>query len=103
MESIDIFGIIESTLGAIRNEDKVIPQRTGNLRYNSILLRTTGVNQYQIYINQDIAPYAPYTIEKWISPRWNGKKNPNEGWWDKFCEKIITEIAKSTGGELPKL
>lgn len=103
MESIDIFGIIESTLGAVRNDDKVIPLKTGNLRYNSILLRTTGVNQYQIYINQDIAPYAPYTTEKWISPRWNGKKNPNEGWWDKFCEKIITEIAESTGGELTKL
>ena len=25
-------------------------------------------------------PYVPYTVEKWISPRWRGRKNPNEQW-----------------------
>jgi hypothetical protein len=23
----------------------------------------------------------PYTNEPWVSPKWNGKPNPNEAWW----------------------
>ena len=26
------------------------------------------------------APYTVYTNEAWISPKWNGKQNPNEMW-----------------------
>lgn len=24
--------------------------------------------------------YLPYTVERWISPRWRGRKNPNLQW-----------------------
>lgn len=77
--------------------EKVPPNKTGNLRYNSLLIRPIGVDIVQIYINQDIAPYAPYTIEKWVSPKWNGKQNPNEGWWDRFCEVFMNELARIMG------
>lgn len=50
--------------------------------------------------SKGIAPYMPYTNEPWISPRWNGKQNPNEGWWNDAIEFIIQYMAKRLGGEL---
>lgn len=46
-----------------------------------------------------IAPYMPYTNEPWLSPRWNGKQNPNEGWWNDSIEFIVQYIGKRLGGE----
>ena len=46
-----------------------------------------------------IAPYMPYTNETWLSPRWNGKQNPNEGWWNDSIEFIVQYIGKRLGGE----
>ena len=31
-------------------------------------------------IGGEPAPYATYTNEPWISEKWNGKQNPNQGW-----------------------
>lgn len=46
-----------------------------------------------------IAPYMPYTNEEWVSPKWNGAKNPNEGWWNDTIEFIVQYIGKRLGGE----
>lgn len=35
----------------------------------------------------------PYTNEIWISPRWKGKKNPNEGWWQGAIAAAVQVIA----------
>lgn len=69
------------------------PIRTGNLRYNSIRLERTGENEIRIYVDEKIAPYMPFTNEPWLSPRWNGKKNPNEAWFDNAAFKIALWIA----------
>lgn len=69
------------------------PIRTGNLRYNSIRLERTGEDEIRIYVDEKIAPYMPYTNEPWLSPRWNGKKNPNEAWFDNAAFKIALWIA----------
>ena len=42
----------------------------------------------------------PYTNEVWISPKWNGKKNPNEGWWNNAVEFIVNYIAKRVKGKV---
>lgn len=75
------------------------PIDTGNLRYNAIRFKTEG-NKFIIYIDESIAPYVFYTNEPWISPKWNGKKNPNQGWFDKAVEKIAQMVATMSKGNL---
>lgn len=76
------------------------PYDTGNLSLNAIKLRKIGIGKWQIYIDQDIAPYMPYTNEEWISPKWNGKQNPNQGWWNNAVEIIIKEIMHRVKGAI---
>ena len=42
----------------------------------------------------------PFTNEPWISPKWKGKKNPNEEWFQKASEMIANLVATETKGEL---
>lgn len=74
------------------------PFKTGNLRYNAIKLESIGNGEWKIFVDQNIAPYMPYTNEKWISPHWNGKKNPNQKWWDKSVKETISYISSQIGG-----
>lgn len=39
-----------------------------------------------IIIGGSTAKYMPFTTEPWVSPRWHGKKNPNEGWWKRATD-----------------
>ena len=59
-----------------------------------------GMEQAICYCGNEQAYYMPYTNEKWISPRWHGKQNPNEDWWDKaiydVCD-LSTGIASQKG------
>lgn len=71
------------------------PFRTGNLRYNAIKLESLGRNEWRIFVDEKIAPYMPFTNEKWVSEKWHGKQNPNEGWFDNGVEKIVNYIAYS--------
>ena len=93
----------------MRWEDGLIPYKTGNLR-QALDYTITG-NTIDIYIrtadnnngsNEDgsIAPYAPYTNEPWISPRWHGNQNPNEGWWQRFAAEFAKRLATKLRGEL---
>lgn len=98
-------------LQAIDQLRKRAPKDTGNLAYNSIKYRWINSNKFVIYVDtgrviesnsrtKGIAPYMPFTNEEWISPKWNGKKNPNENWWNDSIEYIIKFIAKRLNGEL---
>ena len=71
---------------------------TGNLM-NSVRLRVGNrrTNTSKVWIDEKQAPYMPYTNEKWISPRWNGKKNPNEKWFDKSVYTFARALVKSFG------
>ena len=87
-----------------------IPIDTGNMRYNSPKIEITGsylIDQTVgstdlgvLYFDDEIAPYIYYTNEPWISPKWHGKKNPNEGWVDNLVGLIAERLAAEYGGEL---
>ena len=71
------------------------PIDTGNMRYNAVrMYYTDGGKTCHILVDEYIAPYVFYTNEPWISPKWRGKKNPNEGWWDKCAEVINNRIQR---------
>lgn len=89
-------------LTALRILRQHSPVRTGNLRYNATNAERITTDTVSVYIDGDIAPYAPYTNETWISPKWNGKKNPNEGWVDRAVEEIVAHLAAELGGEWRK-
>ena len=76
------------------------PKDTRNLADNSIKVVWESDKVCKIYVDQKIAPYMPYTNEEWISPRWNGKKNPNEQWWNKIVIVTMNELATKYRGAI---
>lgn len=86
---------------------KRAPIDTGNLRYNAIQFRYVSPTQIEIFVSGDgtsgIAPYMPFTNEPWIAPRWNDKKNPNEGWWQKAIEDLVAYLAANLKGVVIKV
>ena len=73
---------------------------TGNMALNAAQIRFPSPDVCEIYIDDEIAPYLPYTIEPWLSPRWKGKKNPNEGWFERAAAYIAQYVAKNVKGEI---
>lgn len=51
-------------------------------------------------MDTNIIPYVPYTNEPWIAKRWNGRKNPNEGWWQRFANEVILLVAIKLKGDI---
>lgn len=80
----------------------LVPIDTGNLRYNAVKYRYMGNGKWQIEVDEAIAPYMPYTNEPWTSPRWGGKKNPNEHWFDDACDLIAMMLSQELHGELKR-
>ena len=72
---------------------KMTPYKTGNMCNNATKLEMVNAKTCKIYVDEAIAPYLPYTYYEWKAPRWNGAKNPNEGWFDRACEKAIKSAA----------
>ena len=80
--------------------DEWVPRRTGNLAFNALQFAVEN-NVIHIWVDDKaIAPYMPYTTEPWISPKWNGKQNPNEGWWDRFAAEFARRLAEKLNGRL---
>ena len=75
------------------------PKDTWNLARNALRVEWVGPDEARIYIDQDIAPYMPYTNEPWVSPRWHGKPNPNEGWWQDCIELAKTILVRYFGAK----
>lgn len=78
------------------------PKDTGNLAYVAVRYERTGIDTWKIFISLEYAPYAPYVNEKWVSPRWHGKKNPNEGWWNRTIDEVVRIISAEIGGEIKR-
>ena len=74
-----------------------------NLRYSAPKrsgdLSTIGIvrEEYAIVAGNEYVPYAPYTNEPWLSPKWNGAQNPNEGWLDNTVIQIACLFAAQYG------
>lgn len=79
---------------------ELAPKDTGNLAYNAIKIEFESDGVCRIYVDESIAPYMPFTTKPWIAKRWNGKKNPNEGWWQAAVELLAEYIAQELGGDL---
>ena len=75
---------------------------TGNMAYNASRIKYPDSNTAVIYVDEHIAPYVPYTNEVWISPKWKGKKNPNQGWFERARDIVIESLARRCGGEVIK-
>ena len=75
---------------------------TGNLALNALKFAWEGENglTFHMWIDEEVAPYMTYTNEPWISPKWKGKKNPNENWWNKACEFFMDFLTEKLQGEL---
>lgn len=85
------------TLAYLRN---LVPKRTGNMRYNATKVENLGGGKWRLYVDEEIAPYVPYTNEPWISPKWNGKKNPNQGWFERATDLVARYISTLLRGTL---
>ena len=74
------------------------PRDTGNLALNAVRVVNLGNGVWEIYVDEKIAPYMKYTEENWgkFRPPLAGKKNPNEGWFD----KVSAEIAQCFADQL---
>lgn len=79
---------------------RLAPYDTGNLALNAIKIEFPDPNTCVISVDESIAPYMPYTTFPWLAARWNGKKNPNEGWWEDANKKCMEALAKRIQGVL---
>lgn len=70
------------------------PIRSSNLAQNGIQFIADG----QVTVGGEPAPYAVYTNEPWISERWHGKQNPNEGWLKYSIERAKPGIRSIFSG-----
>ncbi len=78
---------------------------TGNMALNALQSRYKPLKKgfkAEIYIDDKIAPYVYYTNERWLSQKWKGHKNPNEGWVLKGANKVALLITKQLNGEKGK-
>lgn len=80
--------------GVLKIVKKHTPVDTGNLKFNAVRIKYISANKIVILVDQDIAPYMVYTNEPWISPKWHGKKNPNQAWWNNVIPLIVDYINK---------
>ena len=93
-------GIIVETVQSIINEmqeEKWVPYKTGNMALNALKIKIEGDNLF-VYFDNQIAPYVPYTNEPWIALKWHNKKNPNQGWWDRFVAEFAKRLANKLKG-----
>ena len=109
MNSTKIRQAIQTALWKVREDE--IPRRkgvklkypnrqvTGNMKFNATKVEYLGKTS-RIFVDENIAPYVPYTNEPWVSPRWNGTQNPNENWFDDFTLAFAQQLARELGGTL---
>lgn len=74
------------------------PTRTGTLKGQIRVERLD--NGFDII--SDIY-YMPYTEEKWVSNRWNGRANPNEGWFQDAFNISLRFLATVYGKEFTQV
>lgn len=98
MTNQELFKICIEVLEGLR-QPAYIPWDTDNMATHGLQYRIEG-DQFHIWMDFDEAPYVPYTNEPWTSPKWNGKKNPNEGWWQVWAETFSNRLAQKLRGKV---
>lgn len=97
MTSAEFQAAVYEVVGEMR---RIAPRDTANLALNAIKIEFVDADTARIIVDQTVAPYMPYTNEPWISPKWHGKKNPNEGWFDKFVKRAAEIISEHFQGDV---
>lgn len=72
---------------------------TGNMAFNALKYVVEG-DVFRVYIDEQIAPYVWYTIKPWLSPRWHGKRNPNQDWNKIFQDEFAARLSRRLGGRM---
>lgn len=77
------------------------PVDTGNLKFAAVYMRQINANEYRIYVDGNLAPYAVYTNEQWVAPSWKKHRfrNPNYHWIDNAVQKIVGIAERRAKGE----
>ena len=75
---------------------------TGNMALNASHIKHPDEKTAIIYVDENIAPYVYYTNEPWESPFWKGKKNPNEGWFEKAADRVANILSQRLKGNIKK-
>ena len=73
---------------------------TGTMRRDASKVEIIDKHVVKVFVDASISPYVVYTNEPWLSPKWKGAKNPNEGWFERATERFAQELAASLGGTL---
>lgn len=91
--------VVNAAISIVEELRSMVPRDTGNMAYNALRYELQG-DVLDITVDPAIAPYVYFTNEPWVSPKWNGKQNPNEGWWQRFVEEFSRRLATKLKGEL---
>lgn len=89
----DEFNRLKSELYAFIYNDA--PHKSGALKAS--IKKADRGNVCDIIIDIE---YMPYTEERWIHPRWNGRENPNLYWLKNAVKKFANQIVSRYGGEI---
>lgn len=76
------------------------PYDTGNLAVEGIRIGDYGTLPAVYVGGAEVAAYAPVTNEPWVSERWKGTKNPNEGWIDRAIQEAKPYIQKALSNRM---
>ncbi len=77
----------------------LIPYDTGNMRFNSFKLERIDEKTWRVYIDLDVAPYAPYVNEK-LPSHHTPKQLANEGFFERVFEFIGNYLASALNGQI---
>lgn len=61
------------------------------------LRKSIRIEGNRVVIGNEDVNYAVYTNEKWISEKWKGAINPNEGWVDRIVKQALILFASKYG------
>ena len=95
---IDLFLLAQAACDQVFRP--LVPYHTGNMANNATKVEKVSENEVKIWVDSDVADYVVYTNEPWTSPKWNGKQNPNEKWFEKATEQVVQYIAGVLNGNI---
>lgn len=78
----------------------VAPKESTNLATSGIRILDPDSGVYDIGIGGEPAPYAVYTNEPWISEKWGGKQNPNQGWIQNAISSALPTLQSILDGAI---
>jgi len=72
------------------------PYRSG-YQHDHIYAKDLANGGFEIVVNTD---YVQYTTDEWVSPKWNGRENPNEGWEKEVGDAFIKTAKVKLGARI---